>query len=230
MNKTILILAAHPDDEVLGCGGTIAHFAQQGANVHIVFFTDGVGARQQDKVLSIEAQMRKEAAHTAAKILGAQSVTFGEFPDNQMDSIDLLSIIKFAEKQIGQYSPEIILTHHAADLNIDHRLVSQAAVTACRPQPGHTVKTILFFEVPSSTEWQLPSSHMTFVPNWFVNIAPYIELRAHALEAYSEEMRSWPHSRSFKAVEHLARWRGASVGLEAAEAFTLGRNIITIEN
>ena len=230
MSKTILILAAHPDDEVLGCGGTIARYAHEGANIHIVFLADGVGARQQNKVMSatnIAGLARREAAEVAAKILGAQSVTFGEFPDNRMDSIDLLDIVQFVERQVNQFRPELIMTHHASDLNLDHRLVHQATVTACRPQPNHFVETVLFFEVPSSTEWQTPASAPVFAPNWFVDITPHLATRARALEAYAEEMRPWPHSRSYNAVEHLARWRGATVGVEAAEAFMLGRTIIT---
>ena len=229
MNKTILILAAHPDDEVLGCGGTIARFASEGSDVHIVFLADGVSSRQTNAAspkLSIEAFARREAAQAASAILGAKSVIFGDFPDNRMDSVDLLDIVQFIEKQVNYYNPEMILTHHASDLNIDHRLVHQATMTACRPQPGHCVKTILFFEVQSSTEWQTPASAAVFSPNWFIDISDYLDIRTRALEAYADEMRAWPHSRSLEAVEHLARWRGATVGVDAAEAFMLGRNIL----
>ena len=230
MSQTVLVLAAHPDDEVLGCGGTIARYAHEGAAVHIVFFTDGIGSRQQDRGMvmpSKEALVRRTAAETAVKILGAQSVSFGEFPDNRMDSVDLLDIVQFVEKHVYHHKPEVILTHHVSDLNIDHRLVHQAVVTACRPQPGHLVKTLLFFEVSSSTEWQTPASASVFAPNWFVDINPYMAKRMHALEAYVDEIRPWPHSRSLKAIEYLARWRGATVGVEAAEAFMLGRMLVT---
>lgn len=229
MNKTVLILAAHPDDEVLGCGGTIARFASEGANVHTVYFTDGVSARQGSAASAesgIESQARRVASKTAADILNVKSTVFGEFPDNCMDQVHFLDIVQFVEHQVNHYMPDMILTHHAGDLNIDHRLVHQATMTACRPQPGHSVKTILFFEVPSSTEWQTPASAAAFAPNWFVDITRYLDIREQALQAYADEMRPWPHSRSFKAVEHLVRWRGASVGVEAAEAFMLGRNIL----
>lgn len=226
MTKTILVLAAHPDDEVLGCGGTIARYAHEGANIHIVFFTDGVNARRKNNEMFGESVRRRRAAETAAQLLGAQTVTFGDFPDNRMDSVDLLDIVQFVEDKLIVYEPEMILTHHAGDLNIDHRLVHQAAVTACRPQPGHAITTLLCFEVPSSTEWQLPVSTSVFTPNWFIDITPYLLLRTRALKAYAEEIRPWPHSRSFNAVEALARWRGATVGIEAAEAFMLGRNLI----
>ncbi|MCR9191723.1 MAG: PIG-L family deacetylase [Gammaproteobacteria bacterium] len=224
MQKTMLILAAHPDDEVLGCGGTIARYAAEGWHVHIVFFTDGVGARQSE-VCSEESVIRRKAAQSAADILQVRSITFGAFPDNRMDSVDLLDIVQFVEQHIHQHQPNMILTHHANDLNIDHRLVHQATVTACRPQPGHCVQLLLFFEVPSSTEWQLPSTTTTFAPNWFVDISAYTKVRTQALNAYEAEMRAWPHSRSLLATEHLASWRGASVGVEAAEAFMLGRHL-----
>lgn len=229
MNQTVLVLAAHPDDEVLGCGGTMARFASEGADVHTVYFTDGVSARQEHAV-SIESnlasQARRAASDIAANILGVKSVVFGHFPDNRMDSVDFLDIVQFVERQVNHYLPDMILTHHAGDLNIDHRLVHQATMTACRPQPGHSVKTILFFEVPSSTEWQPAASAAMFAPNWFIDITQYLDARERALQAYADEIRPWPHSRSFKAVDHLARWRGATVGVEAAEAFMLGRNLL----
>lgn len=230
MYKTVLVIAAHPDDEVLGCGGSIARFSSMGADVHIVFMTDGVSARQSSNTpidISNASMARREAAQRATAILGAQSIVFGHFPDNRMDSVDLLDIVQFVEQQIERCLPELILTHHAGDLNVDHRLVHQAVVTACRPQPGHCVQTLLFFEIPSSTEWQLSASAAAvFAPNWFIDITAFMEIRRRAMEAYIEEMRPWPHSRSIRAIEHLLHWRGASVGVEAAEAFMLGRNLL----
>ena len=216
MNKQILVAAAHPDDEVLGCGGTIARLVYEGADVHVVFFTDGVGARLDSVGLSENAEvtMRRYAAEEAVKVLGAKTVVFGDFPDNRMDSVDLLNIV------------QMVLTHHIGDLNIDHRIVHQAVVTACRPQPGFSVETLLFFEVPSSSEWQTPVSALPFTPNYFIDISDYMSIRLRAFEVYAEEFRSWPHSRSYEALEHLARWRGATVGVEAAEAFMFGRGIV----
>lgn len=224
--KTVLVFAAHPDDEVLGCGGSIAYFKSIGFDVHVVFMTDGVGARgSETSELNSKSLARQKATECAANILGIKSIAFGQFPDNRMDSVDLLDIVQSIEQHITCHQPEIILTHHAWDLNIDHRLVHQAVVTACRPQPGHCVKTLLFFEVASSTEWQLPASANIFAPNWFIDITAFMEVRVRALKAYSEELRDWPHSRSLRALEHLACWRGATVGMEAAEAFMLGRNL-----
>ena len=118
-----------------------------------------------------------------------------------------------------------MLTHFAKDLNIDHRVTHEAVITACRPQPGQSVERMLSFEVPSSTEWQSPGVEYPFVPNWFEEISGTLALKMKALKAYKSEMRQWPHVRSLQAVEHLARWRGASVGVEAAEAFMLIRNV-----
>ena len=224
--KSILILAAHPDDEVLGCGGTIAKLADEGATIHVAFLADGVfsraGAAGEQQA---ELNARRAAAQKACDILGVKSVFFGEFPDNRMDTIALLDIIKPIETLVAKYQPDTVFTHHAGDVNIDHRRIHEAVVTACRPQPGHPVKTLLCFEVPSSTEWQLPGSAPVFAPNWFVDISDTLERKLAALDAYAAELRAWPHPRSRQGVEHLAHWRGATVGVDAAEAFTLGRQL-----
>lgn len=224
--KSILIIAAHPDDEVLGCGGTIAKLVQQKATIHVAFLADGVFSREtESKKSQKELKQRRDAAKKACEILGVQSVFFGDFPDNRMDTIPLLDITKKVEELISEYQPDTIFTHHAGDVNIDHRRTHEAVVTACRPQKNHPVKTLLCFEVPSSTEWQVPGSAPVFTPNWFVDISETLHLKLSALEAYADELRKWPHPRSKRGVEHLAHWRGATVGVEASEAFMLGRQI-----
>jgi LmbE family N-acetylglucosaminyl deacetylase len=224
--KSILILGAHPDDEVLGCGGTIAKLAQEGAEIHVAFLADGVSSRTGDKdTQQAELVARCAAAQKACDILGVQTVYFGEFPDNRMDTIALLDIVKPIEELIAKYRPDTAFTHHAGDVNIDHRRIHEAAVTACRPQRGHPVKTLLCFEVPSSTEWQLPGSAPCFTPNWFVDISDTLDRKLTALDSYAAELRGWPHPRSRRGVEYLARWRGATVGVDAAEAFILGRKV-----
>lgn len=226
MAQSILILAAHPDDEVLGCGGTIAKLADEGANVHVAFLADGVFSRGGEQAAQQqELASRRAAAQKSCEILGVKSVSFGDFPDNRMDTIPLLDITQAVETLIAKHQPELVFTHHAGDVNIDHRRLHEAVVTACRPQHGHPVKTLLCFEVPSSTEWQLPGSAPAFMPNWFVDISATLMRKLTALEAYAEELRSWPHPRSLQGVEHLAHWRGATVGVEAAEAFVLGRQL-----
>ncbi len=223
-SKSVLILAAHPDDDVLGCGGTIAKFADEGATVNVAFLADGVFSRLSgEEAQQLELISRRSAAQKACDILGVRSLLFGDFPDNRMDSIPLLEIINAVEALIAKFRPEIIFTHHVGDVNIDHRRLHDAVVTACRPLPGHSVKTLLCFEVASSTEWQLPGSAPAFLPNWFVDISTTLDRKLRALEAYEAELRAWPHPRSRQGIEHLARWRGATVGVEAAEAFVLGR-------
>ena len=224
MSQQLLVVAAHPDDEVLGCGGTIARYTAQGVQAHVIFLADGIAAR---KGMEAEAlQQRQGAARSAADYLGIRSVSFGQFPDNRLDSVDLLDIVKTVEAAIAQYQPDTVLTHHVGDVNIDHQRVHQAVVTACRPQPGHPVRTLLFFEVPSSTEWQPPGSASPFLPNWFVDISETLACKLAALAAYEEELRPFPHPRSAEAVEALARWRGATVGVAAAEGFVLGRRLL----
>ncbi|MDD2914470.1 MAG: PIG-L family deacetylase [Gallionella sp.] len=224
--KSILIIAAHPDDEVLGCGGTIAKLANQGAIIHAAFLADGVSSRTgEDKLGRGVLDARREAAQKSCDILHINSLSFGDFPDNRMDAVALLDIIREVERLIDLYRPDTILTHHSGDLNVDHRRVHEAVATACRPQCGHPVKTLLCFEVPSSTEWQLSGSAPFFAPNWFVDISDTLDRKFAALDAYAAELRDWPHPRSRQGVEHLARWRGATVGAEAAEAFVLGRQL-----
>lgn len=223
MTNCVLVIAAHPDDEVLGCGGTIAVLSDKGAQVHVIFLSDGVFSRDSNPNQQAELAMRRTAAQTACNVLGVSSVLFFDFPDNRMDAVPLLDIIKPIEAMISQYRPDTVFTHHAGDLNVDHRRVHEAVITACRPQCGHPVRTLLSFEVPSSTEWQLPNTAPAFVPNWFVDISSSLERKMVALDAYSAELRPWPHPRSRQGIESLARWRGAFVGVEAGEAFMLGR-------
>jgi len=223
----VLVVAAHPDDEALGCGGTIARHALDGDRVHVVIAAEGITSRQNERRAAAAAS-ELSALHAAAlranEILGA-TVEVWDLPDNRLDSLDRLVLIKRIEAVVAQRTPQIVYTHHCGDVNIDHRRIHEAVITACRPMPGHCVTRLLFFETVSSTEWQPPGSAPVFAPNWFVDIAHTLHLKLHALDAYASEMRPWPHSRSTDAVSHLAKWRGASVGSQAAEAFMLGRCI-----
>ena len=225
----ILVIAAHPDDEVLGCGGSVAKWAEAGNEVHVVILAEGATSR--DSARNPESRIEElsaleKSAQSAGKILGVTSVRLLNFPDNRMDSVDLIDVVKTIEGYVEKLKQEVVITHNSDDLNIDHQIVHQAVMTACRPMPRQSVKRILLFEVPSSTEWQSPTVGNSFVPNWFEDVSETLNLKIKALEAYKNEMLAWPHSRSIKAVEHLARWRGASIGFEAAEAFSLSRNLV----
>lgn len=222
MNKVILVVAAHTDDEALGCGGTIARHVAEGDAVHAVFMADGVNARSNVAIGDLECRM--EAARQAHEILGLQRVEYLGLPDNCMDSLPLLHIVKALEAVIQSIAPQVIYTHHHGDLNIDHRITHSAVMTACRPLPGACVREIFSFEVLSSTEWSTPHKD-PFVPNVFVDISPYLEKKQQALLAYQHEMRHAPHSRSIEHSEYLARHRGHSVGVGAAEAFMAIRQI-----
>jgi N-acetylglucosamine malate deacetylase 1 len=220
--KSILVVAAHPDDEVLGCGGYIANQVQSGDEVFVTFLSDGVTSRLGNSGLQ-EIESRRNAARLASKVLGVSDVSFGDFPDNKLDASPLLEVIQTIEAVVERIRPQIVMTHFGGDLNIDHRIVNQAVLTACRPAPKQGVKKVLFFEVPSSTEWQVPIEGEAFTPTWFEDISETLEIKIKALTVYEHELREWPHPRSVKAVEHLAHWRGASCGVDAAEAFVLGR-------
>lgn len=222
VNKKILIVAAHADDEALGCGGTVARHTAEGDEVHAIFMADGVNSRANSAVDDLPRRMA--AAMQAHKILGLKSVKYLEFPDNCMDSIPLLKIIQTLEKAINTISPQIIYTHHYGDLNIDHSITHRAVMTACRPQPERVLEAIYCFEVLSSTEWATPALE-PFLPNVFIDISDYLNQKIQALHAYKLEMRSAPHSRSIEHAECLARHRGNSVGVGAAEAFMLIRQI-----
>lgn len=217
----VLVVAAHPDDDVLGCGGTIARHTQAGDEVTVVFMTDGVGARSSR---SDAAVRRRGAAEVALGLLGVGSAHFNDLPDNQLDTVPLLAVAQAVEN-VAAGGFDRVYTHHQGDLNVDHRLVHEAVLTALRPTRGADSPTVLCFETASSTEWRAPHAGSAFLPTWYVVIDDVLELKLAALRAYAEEMRPWPHARSVEALEHLARWRGASVGARAAEAFVLARHV-----
>ena len=228
MRERIVVIAAHPDDEVLGCGGTLARLSTEGHQVHILLMADGESSRG-DGEQPVDSELlsaRNAAAETACRILGCTSVETLNLPDNRLDGLERLDVIKRIEHFIECCQPSIVFTHHAGDVNIDHCVVHDAVIAACRPQPEHPVKELLFFEVPSSTEWRPPGSAITFAPNLFYDISTTLTLKLKALQVYESELRTFPHTRSLKAVESLAQWRGATVGVEAAEAFVLGRKVI----
>jgi LmbE family N-acetylglucosaminyl deacetylase len=232
MKRTILVIAAHPDDEVLGVGGTIAVHAAAGDEVQVLILAEGLTSREIIRNRSGKTEELSELAESARKahdILGSSGLELLDLPDNRMDSLDLLDVVKIIEERIERYKPEVIYTHHCGDLNIDHRVCHNAVVTACRPQPGHCVKELVFFEVSSGTDYQTPGSAPYFEPNYFIDISSVLKKKLDALEAYSSEMREFPHTRSVKALNSLAEVRGASVGMAAAEAFVIGRKLLSLE-
>ncbi len=224
MAKKVLVVAAHADDEALGCGGSMAKHSAAGDEVNVLFMTNGVGARIESKLADITD--RDTAMQQALGVLGVKVCKRCEFPDNQMDQVPLLEIVREIEKFCAENgAPDRVFTHFPNDLNVDHQCTHRAVLTCFRPQPAVHVKPkeILAFEVASSTGWMSPDAG--FLPNYFINIDPTLSRKINALTAYQAEMRPWPHARSIEAMIHLARFRGASVGLCAAEAFELQRSI-----
>jgi len=216
MNK-VMVVAAHPDDEWLGCGGTILKHIDNGDDVLVVFISDGYSSRKINKTDS-----RDNASSNLMKEIGAQEPIFLGFPDNKLDSIPMLEVIQGIEKCKVNFDPNIVYTHYAHDLNIDHQIVCRAVCTAFRPEPGSRLKSLNHFEVLSSTEWGYDSK---FNPNLFIDISSKLIRKIELLAFYNEEMRDFPHARSNKNVSSLAEYRGCSVGVNAAEAFFSSRTI-----
>jgi N-acetylglucosamine malate deacetylase 1 len=224
--EKVLVVAAHPDDEALGCGGTMALHAERGHAVQAVFLADGVGARSAGRPTPHAVNLRRTAAARASKALGAMAPEFLDFPDNQLDTVPRLSIITEIERIAAAFRPSIVYTHHGGDLNIDHRICHEAVMTAFRPVPGQRVRCILSFEVPSSTSWGSPAGNRPFVPNRFCDIGKTMKAKMRALLEYRAELRPYPHARSARAVEILARHRGSDSGFEMAEAFVVERELM----
>lgn len=220
--KTILVLAAHPDDEVLGCGGTIARHAAAGDTVEVVFFTNGTGARGTD---GKAAKARARAMRKALQHLGATCLAHFDFPDNRLDQSAILDLAQALEKVTSDRSFDVVYTHHSGDLNVDHRQVHAATLTCFRPQPGkRQALRILSYEVLSATGWAGPLA-VPFHPAVFVDITAQMQAKEHALDCYDAEMRAYPHARSREAARALAILRGTTAGLPCAEAFMLEREI-----
>lgn len=227
--KKILVVAAHPDDEVLGCGGTMARLAAEGADVTVLLLGEGPLSREACRDSAYVSSEHKHAFACARKagcalgisrVLTPLDLSFSGFPDNRFDSVPLIEIVKLIERVGEKCQPDTVLTHHVGDLNIDHRITHQAVVTAFRPLPGSSVKRILAFEVPSSSEYSC-QPFMSFMPSCYVNIEGYLEKKMAALQEYASEMRLWPHPRSYEGIEFLARMRGAQTGVGAAESFSI---------
>lgn len=224
-NRRILIIAAHPDDEVLGCGGTIAKYAKAGSKIYCLFLGKGKSSRfeiKNNKAIKKEQKFLIKETQKAAEIIGISKIFFADFPDQKYDTIPLVKIIKAIEKIKNKIKPEIIFTHHFGDLNLDHRITFKAVLDVCNLKKDETVNKIYSFEVPSSTEW---SPNLPFLPNFFVDIKETIDNKIEALKSYRSELREYPHPRSLKSVEAIAQKRGAEINKEFAEAFELIREI-----
>lgn len=221
----ILIICAHPDDEVLGCGATIAKLSSKN-NIYTLILSQGVTARDSNKKTTQEKldNLKKES-YAANKILGVKDVFFEDLPDNMFDSVPLLNIVKIIEKYIKNVNPEIIFTHNNSDLNIDHKITYNALFTAARPVKELNIKKIFLFEILSSTEWGDSLNCNPFIPNVFVNISETLNDKLNAMNCYKSELCNYPHPRSIEGIEVLSKKRGMESGVGNAEAFFLARCI-----
>ena len=219
----VLVIAAHPDDEVLGCGGTVARLASEGHTVNIAILGEGITSRYDSRDFAANDKLDHllSCSETAAAILGATDTVNYELPDNRFDSVALLDIVKIIESLVNQYRPQMVFTQHGGDLNIDHSIVFRATLTAVRPMLGNTIISLYCYEVPSSTEWSFQQFAPVFKPNLFVDISQTIDRKIEAMQAYENEIRDFPHPRSEKNLRAIATHWGSVVGLEAAEAFEI---------
>jgi len=225
MSKKILIVASHPDDEVLGCFGTVARLIKEGYEAYTLILGEGKTSRDKQRVVKNkidELKLLNTEIHKANKVIGIKKVFIESFPDNRFDSVDLLDIIKVISKVKEEVEPNIIFTHFENDLNIDHRITYQAVTTATRPMEDECVKEIYSFEILSSTEWNYP---LSFSPDTYYDISNTIDLKIDAMKEYKSELCEYPHPRSLESIGLNAKYQGMRVGKEYVEAFKCVRII-----
>lgn len=229
-SQRVLVVVAHPDDELLGLGASIHRLVHRhGCEARAVILGEGLTSRSNtrdtERWATDLARHRGNIAQAAAAI-GYASTGIYDFADNRFDSVDLLDIIKVVEQEKEAFQPTLIFTHHGGDTNIDHRRTFEAVITACRPLPGEPELTILACETPSSTEWQAASYPQPFLPNFFLTVNEEdVAAKIAGMEAYEFEKRAYPHPRSPEALKLLAQRWGVVTGQPLAEAFMLVRHI-----
>jgi len=218
--KKILVVVAHPDDEVLGCGGTLLKHNKNGDEVNVFFMTDGESSRESKNI-----SYRKKQASEVCKQISCNKSFFNNFPDNSMDTIPLLEIAKKVEETIRIVKPDIIYSHHLDDLNVDHQLTAKSVLTATRPMTDTFVSEINCFEILSSTHYLSGTAYDTFSPNYFIDISAEISEKINLMSIYKKELQAYPNPRSKKGIEVLSNYRGMQVGLKNAEAFIQVRKL-----
>jgi len=227
-NKNILVVVAHPDDELLGPGATLNRLVTDyNARVKVVILGEGITSRADSRDTAKweqELAEHKKNINDARDSIGYQELSVYDFPDNRFDSVDLLDLVKVIEKEKAEFKPSYIFTHHGGDLNIDHQRTFEAVITATRPLPQEYTEGIITFETPSGTEWRASTDPRHFIPNLFIEVsAANLEAKIRGMECYRYEKRDFPHPRSARALSVLAQRYGIQVGCEYAEAFCIVR-------
>ena len=217
--STVVVVAAHPDDEILGAGATCAKHVDAGDTVHALILSEGASSRYEDGM----ADTLREAARRSGEIIGFSSVTFLDLPDQRLDTLALVDITQQVEPVLEQLRPQVVYTHAPVDVNTDHGIVARAAWTACRPYAAPWVERFLAFETPSSTEWAWPLPDAGFAPQWFVDVTETIERKLAAMACYESELRDHPHPRSLTALRDRAATWGSRCGVAYAEPFVAMR-------
>ena len=222
LNKVVLCVVAHPDDEVLGIGGTLVRHAMAGGKVVVIILSEGEAEKLEG---TLNCSTRRQCALNAAEAMGTHEVVFHDLPDQRLDSLPLIDIIKPIEVAIQRFTPSIIYTHHGGDANTDHQVIFKATYAACRPMSsnGAGIERLLTFETPSSTDQAPQIGEFIFRPNTFVDITEAWQKKVDALRCYPTEIIGGLHPRSFEYIESLARMRGGYAGVKLAEAFALVR-------
>lgn len=224
--KKIMLVAAHPDDELLGSAGTLLLFKKKGYKIKIIFLSDGESSREVGKKKLYKLiNKRKKQAIKISKLCKFEEPVFAEFPDNRLDTVPILKIVKFIENEIRKYKPEILITHNENDLNIDHKLAFKSVITATRPSTKTFIKSIYCFETPSSTENNFSRLKVNFNPNLYFDISKFLNKKIKLLKIYKDEIKTYPHSRSLEGIKVLAKYRGTQIGVKYAEAFYLLRKL-----
>ncbi len=226
--RKILVVAAHPDDEILGCGGTLLYYKKLGYKIKVIFLGDGETSRfeTKDEKFDLLIKKRENQAVKVSKKSKFLNPIFKRLPDNRLDTVPFLDIVKHIEKEIIKFRPEIIFSHFENDLNIDHQICFKAVITATRPKSKSFVKKIICYETPSSTDFNFTNKKKNiFNPNLFIDISKYIKKKLNLIKIYKSEIRTWPHPRSIKSIKNLAMYRGSQIGSKYAEAFIIIREL-----
>ncbi|MDT0649643.1 PIG-L deacetylase family protein [Autumnicola edwardsiae] len=227
-NKRILVVVAHPDDELLGLGATMYKLIKDySCKIRVVILGEGITSRSEirDQLKwKRELEIHRKNIASAQRAIGYESVGIYDFPDNRFDTVALLDIIKVVEKEKQKFDPEVVFTHHGGDVNVDHQRTFEAVITSCRPLASERVKTIITFETPSGTEWRAATDPRHFIPNFFVEVSNEgLEAKIKGMESYEFEKRKFPHPRSPEALRIQSQRWGIVVGATYAEAFSVVR-------